>query len=354
VFANVSLADSIRIATFNPGLKRTGAGLLLQDIQSGNDLAVLKAVEVIDRVSPDILLLTGFDYDAGLVALSAFAKAIRGPHGYGVNYPYRFAFRPNTGMSTGMDLDHDGRLGGPGDAQGFGYFSGQNGMAILSRFPVDAEAAKDFSDQIWQEQSWASLPKLGSEPYYTSEEAGILRLASIGLWDVPILLPDGGELHLYAMHLTTPALDGPEDRNGVRNRDEVKFWQHYIQQQPKTAGFVLSGIFNLDPEKGDGFRTEMASLLADPRIAALNPVAGDGSSNTASWPTVDSPLRVDYVLPSANTRVLGSGVFWPTKDQPGHNLVSGQGAAAHHLVWADIDLNPQIKTIHKHHKIKPI
>ncbi len=37
-------------------------------------------------------------------------------------------------------------------------------------------------------------------------------------------------LHLLASHPTPPAFDGPEDRNGRRNHDEIRFWNDYLDR----------------------------------------------------------------------------------------------------------------------------
>lgn len=108
-------AEPIRIASYNTELSRRGPGLLLRDIQSGKDEQVQAVVGIIAHISPDIVLLNGFDYDFGNAALNAFANLLSD---HTTPYPYRFALRPNTGMDTGLDMDGDGRTGGAGDAQG--------------------------------------------------------------------------------------------------------------------------------------------------------------------------------------------------------------------------------------------
>src|SRR6056297_1144592 len=98
-------AETLRIATMNAALERKGPGLLLRDILR-DDPQVIAFAGVVRRVSPDILVLQGIDYDHGLTALKALRDKIDkegGPH-----YPHVFANRPNTGMSTGLDMDGDG------------------------------------------------------------------------------------------------------------------------------------------------------------------------------------------------------------------------------------------------------
>ena len=122
----------------------------------------------------------------------------------------RATWRTNTGMQTGFDLDGNGRTGDPRDAQGFGLFSGNAGMAVLSRLPIDGEGARDFSDFLWRD-----LPGgLSGDP---ADLAAVQRLATTGFWDVPVTTASGS-LHLLAWHATPPVFDGPEDRNGRHGR----------------------------------------------------------------------------------------------------------------------------------------
>jgi hypothetical protein len=46
-------------------------------------------------------------------------------------------------------------------------------------------------------------------------------------------------------------------------------------------------------------------------------------------------MRIDYVLPSANLKVIGCGVFWPALNQPGRAWID---ASDHRLVWVDTEL----------------
>jgi hypothetical protein len=329
----------LRFATWNAGLSRDGPGLLLRDILEG-EAEVLAVAEVIAAVAPDVILLTAFDYDLDGHALAAFARRVEVA---GVAYPYRFAFAPNAGMATGLDLDGDGRTGRPRDAQGYGEFAGEAGMAILSRLPVDVETSRNFSAFLWADLPGAILPQ-GT----VAEQ----RLSSVGHWDVALTLPDGRPVRLLAWYATPPVFDGPEDRNGRRNHDEAAFWLRYLDGAlpwtPEAAPFVLMGDANLDPVDGDGRAEALLALLEHPRLIDPLPRSGggvaaaarDGGVNagqrgdagldTADWP--DGPgepgnLRVDYVLPSAEWRVVGAGVWWPD-DAP----------VRHRLVWVDVEL----------------
>ena len=240
-----ALADQIRIASFHTELGRKGPGLLLRDLRKGDDAQIASVARVVAVTAPDILLLQGVDFDYDLMALRALRDRLAegGPH-----YPYLFALRPNTGMTTGLDLDGDGRLGEPEDNQGYGRFAGANGMAILSRFPVLTEEVRDFSALLWRDLPGADLPETLSP-----EAAGVLRLARVGHWLVPVQIGQK-RLDLLTFHASPPVFDGPEDFNGRRNHDQIAFWSLFLDgafgPAPRRR-FVLAGNFNLDPADGE-------------------------------------------------------------------------------------------------------
>lgn len=329
--ATGALAQDLRIATYDPGLTRKGPGLLLRDIRKG-DPQVLAAAQVIAAVRPDVIVLTGLDWDHDGLALAAFAKVLEGA---GHAMPHRFAARPNGGMPTGLDLDGDGRMGGADDAQGWGQFSGQNGMAVLSRLPIGT--VTDHSAILWRDLFGNLMPVL------PPEMAGMQRLSSTAHWNVPVLTSQG-PLHLLAWSATPPVFDGPEDRNGLRNHDEAAFWLHHLPDAP----FVLLGNPNLDLADGDGRPQAMAALLdhaQDPQPrGAFQPEQAGANASHQGDPALDTAvydaaqpgnLRVDYVWPAKGLRVTASGVIWPAPDDPLAPAV--EAASNHRLVWVDID-----------------
>lgn len=340
-------AEPLRVALYTVELDRTGPGLLLRDILKGEDPQIAAAVDVITHVDPDVLLLLRFDYDHGLATLAAFAQLLSDQ---GSPYAHRFARRPNSGMATGMDLDGDGRTGDARDAQGYGRFAGHRGMAVLSKFPIEAEAARDFSELLWKDLPGAVLPQINGKPFPSAAAQAQQRLSSTAHWEVPVRLPLGQRLNILAFDATPPLFDGPEDRNGLRNRDEIRFWPLLIEGTlGKGAGwsapdgpFVLMGNSNLDPVRGDGLRRTMADVLAHPGFHDPKPASSGAPSthpnDTVHWPDNSSvtSLRVDYVLPSPDLVVAGSGVFWPAADAPMAETV--QTASRHRLVWVDLRL----------------
>ncbi|WP_332872687.1 endonuclease/exonuclease/phosphatase family protein [Albibacillus kandeliae] len=216
-------AQTVRIATFNAELSREGPGLMLRDIRAG-DAQTAAVAEVIALARPDVIALQGIDWDLDGVALSALAEAVAER---GLVLPHRFAAQPNAGLASGLDLDGDGRLGGPGDSQGYGAFTGQGGLAVLSRLPIGE--VRDFSALLWAEQPGARLPvHADGMPFPSAEAQEVQRLSSTAHWVVPVMLPDGSRLDVLTFHAAPPVFDGPEDRNGLRNADEIALWGRYL------------------------------------------------------------------------------------------------------------------------------
>ncbi len=323
-------------------MSRAGPGLLLRDILRGEDEQVAAVTRVIAATAPDILLLQGIDHDLEGHALTALADRLEEA---GAIYPYRLALPPNGGVPTGRDLDGDGRLGMPRDAQGYGRFRGAGGMALLSRHPIGA--VRDHSGFLWRD-----LPDGQARDVLSPEALAVQRLASNAAWDVAVEV--GGEtLRLLTIHATPPVFDGPEDRNGRRNADELWFWLRQLDGwtpdgvPPPQPPLAIIGVLNADPVAGEARRAALTAalshpLLQDPAPRSAGGAEDDDSTDTADWRDPDpGNLRVDYILPSADLDVTDAGVFWPARDDPDRPLLGGSdgnGASRHRLVWVDLVL----------------
>jgi hypothetical protein len=375
--------ETFRIATFNASLNRFNAGDLIADLQNPASGQPSRVAEIIQRTNPDVILINEFDFDSGGVAARLFVDNFLavGQNGAEPWVPVAIFSAPsNTGVPTGIDLDRDGNPAGPGDAYGFGYFPGQYGMLILSKYPIVEDEIRAFQNFLWRDMPGALLPDDPETPapadYYSPEILDIFRLSSKSHWDVPVEI-DGEIIHILASHPTPPVFDGPEDRNGTRNHDEVRFWLDYvtpgaggyIYDDAGNAGgvaagarFVILGDLNLDPNDGDAMREIGRTLLGHPSLRDSAPVsqgavednATDGgfNANHAGDPAFDTAdfgdgefgpgnLRADYVLPSANLGLAGAGVFWPTADDPLAALLGPDDAQTsdHRLVWIDVTLD---------------
>lgn len=362
---------AVRFATFNAAMNRDAPGKILEELRSGKSVHARQVAEIVHRNQVDVLLLCEIDRDAGGEAARLFMDLYlnRGADGEALDRPFRHVvFEPsNTGVPSGHDLDRDGSTEGPADAHGFGRFEGQYAMALFSRFPVQEDRIRTFRELRWEAMPDSLLPRDSFDP----AAAPHLRLSSKSHWDVPIQLNASGlVVHALCSHPTPPAFDGPEDRNGRRNHDEIRFWVDYLTpgaadwvvDDKGTAGgldpaahFVVLGDLNCDPVDGDARRDALRALLAHPRVNDLQPRSKGGdvvakqqwgaNATHQGDPLLDTAdfedevgkgpgnLRVDYALPSRSLELLGSAVFWPASGQPGAKLVE---VSDHRLVWVDV------------------
>lgn len=395
--ANTGHADPIRFATFNASMARDAAGALGQALAGGTDPQIAAVAEIIQRTDPDVLLINEFDYDPGYPVLFRDGYLLQDQNRSGlgdprgIDYPYLFVAPSNTGLATGQDLDNDGQVGGPGDAQGFGTFDGQYGMVVLSKFPIREDLARTFQSFRWIDMPDAQFPADPEDAngdgdrssWYSDEEKAILRLSSKSHWDLPIEI-DGVLVHFLVSHPTPPVFDGPEDRNGLRNAAEIRFWADYVTGEayfyddakrvgglrPETR-FVIAGDLNADPFDGDSRTAAVSQLLDHPLIngsssdATVTPTGLGGAEQAASQagvnlghtgnPAFDTAdwgfagpgkpdgepgnLRVDYVLPSRfGLTYRQGGVVWPAEADP-LSAITGYPTSDHRLVWIDVDLN---------------
>ena len=371
VFAGHANADSIRFATFNASMSRAADGELAAALRDGNDPQIEKVAGIIRAVGPDVILINEFDHGAGRDR--TFVENYLGDA-----YPFSFIAPSNTGVATGLDLDGDGIVGSKAgtvelarDSHGFGRFEGQYGMVVLSKHEVVHDEARTFRKFLWKDMPGARLPvRHDGTPFYGDEAWNVLRLSSKSHWDVPVRI-DGKVVHFLVCHPTPPVFDGPEDRNGVRNADEIRLWADYIAGAgymrddagllgglPDDARFVIAGDLNADPVDGDSVPGAIRQLLHHPLIDATvtprsdgGPIAaadqGRANSRHVGDPRFDTAdfndkapgnLRVDYLLPSANLKVLNAGVYWPAPGEPGAALID---ASDHRLVWIDVALPPE-------------
>jgi 3-phytase/alkaline phosphatase D len=374
----VAAEGTVRVATYNTSLFRNQDGQLIRDLRGGNNPQARRIAEVIQRVRPDIVLLNEFDYDAEGQAAKLFRTnylSVGRDGGQPIDYPHHFVAPVNTGRPSGRDLNKDGQLNGPADSIGFGRHEGQYGMLVLSRFPIDQPGIRTFQNFLWRDMPGAMLPGVpeSGRPFFDEEDLAVQRLSSKSFWDVPINVParDEGKaftLHLLCSHPTPPVFDGPEDRNGRRNHDEVRLVADYIDASKsdyleddagKRGGlandslFVIVGDLNCDPVDGQGVRGTMDQLLKNPRVnAEFTPKSVGGkltvqqhadqhTKNRGNPEHVTSNftgeghgcLRIDYALPSKGLSVADGGVFWPPPGEPGSEAVS---ATDHRMVWIDV------------------
>jgi hypothetical protein len=388
---------TVRFATFNASVNRNAEGELLTELSNGEDPQLRNVAEIIQRARPDVLLINEFDFVPNDAAVRLFQRNYLSVPQHGarpIRFPHHFTAPSNTGIASGKDLDNNGQVvtqPGSGlygnDAFGFGEFPGKFGMAVYSRLPIDRRRARTFQHFRWADMPGALLPDDPSTPapsdWYSADELDVFRLSSKSHWDLPVHVGHGQRVHFLVSHPTPPVFDGPEDRNGTRNHDEIRFWADYItgagdyiyDDQGVRGGlrrgehFVIAGDQNADPFDGDSTEDAIQQLLDSPMIntevtptslggpeqAALQGQINDSHLGDPAFDTADfadgapGNLRADYVLPSRGLRITNAFVFWPRSDDPLFPLVgtfdpallpNGNGfpSSDHRLVAVDAEI----------------
>lgn len=344
----------VRVATFNIRELGTPALTDLSPDGIGRNAQARAAAAIVKRVRPDILVLNEIDLDPAAPGdpsrnARRFAEGYLEPGPDGLAYPFAFAAPSNTGLLSGLDLNGDGRVATDADlgtrafgedAFGFGTYPGQYAMAVLSRFPLDSAGARTF-----QRFRWTDLPGNHLPPdLFAPEVKRALRLSSKSHWDLPVAI-GSDTLHLWVSHPTPPGFDGPEDRNGRRNFDEIRFWRLYLEGDGRLvddagrAGgyasdrpFVIAGDLNARP--GD------TAVVYDGVAAAdqlrRHPGIQDPPATARPTAVFFGGIRIDYLLPSDGLDVIGGGVFWPDPDTDPAGAALADSASDHRLVWLDL------------------
>ncbi|YAF94152.1 MAG: phytase [Nodularia sp. CChRGM 3473] len=384
--------STVRFSQFNASLNRNADGQLVSDLSTPNNPQAKAVAEIIQRNNPDVLLINEFDYFEGnpTEAVELFLQnylAVSQNGADPVEYPYFYIAPSNTGIASGFDLNNNGVVvttpGAPGygdDAFGFGNFPGQFGMLLLSKYEIDTANVRTFQNFLWKDMPDSLLPTIAlpnsDTPWYSAEEQEILRLSSKSHWDVPIRV-NGEIIHVLASHPTPPVFDGPEDRNGKRNHDEIRLWADYVtpgngdyiyDDAGQLGGlnpgsrFVIMGDQNADPFDGDSFDNAILQLLQNPGIntnfipsspggvqqSALQGGANLNHNGNPAFDTADfadgnpGNLRADYVLPSSDLQIVNSQVFWPLNTDPNFSPVGTFPfpSSDHRLVWVDVQAGP--------------
>ncbi|WP_232313303.1 endonuclease/exonuclease/phosphatase family protein [Enterovibrio coralii] len=354
----------IHFATFNVSLSADVPGQIRSELES-NSKRIQKLAATIQSCRPDVLLLCEFDHpgkggDDGSLALFCERYLEVGQFGQDpVYYPHRYLPPTNTGLPV---FSSDDASQSPEKAQGFGRWHGQYGFVVLSRFPLLVDEVKTWQHFLWKDLPNNAIPK----GYYSDDVLEHRRVSSKNHIALPIDI-HGHVVTLVACHPTPPVFDGPEKRNYRRNADELKLLEaiisneaYLVDDEGKAGGvtedmpFVIMGDLNADSVNGDGDKEAIASLLNHERTEkSVRPCSNGaveylshGEGENKALATHNRGLRLDYVLPSTDFNILNQGVFWPSRQEPLHSLItdsrgrlSFDAPSDHRLVWLDVTLN---------------
>ncbi len=373
----------LRIATFNVSMEalnyvnrssnsnpKVSSNELTNALQQSSQ-QIKNIAEIIQRINPDIILLNEFDrVDNSHKNIRTFINQylVHGQNGQAsIDYPYFYQGAVNTGVKINTDTNHyskntDGKTNLQSrNMHGFGYFEGHYGMVLLSKYPIKEKEIRTFQHFKWRDMPNALKPIVPStnKPWFNNETWKKLRLSSKSHWDIPVNV-NGKTIHILASHPTPPVFDGPENRNGKRNHDEIRFWfdyingdqAHYIYDDLGNKGglapqqtFVIIGDQNASSVEGDAIVAGINTLLNDAKIQDPKPTSMGGKNHdnnnpNAQYHTAYWGMRADYILPSlSNLTIIDSGVFWPEKQQESYRLIKNRQASSdHRLVWVDVEL----------------
>jgi hypothetical protein len=373
---------NLRVATFNVSMEASNyaektnnqtekitPNALTHALQNDHP-QIRNIAEIIQQVNPDIILLNEFDrVDDSASNIDYFLTKYLGKSQgsqLAITYPYFYQGTVNTGVKVNHDLNHDGKSNQRSiDAHGFGYFIGHYGMVLLSKYPIDVKAIRTFQKFKWHHMPNALKPidPKTKQPWYTEDTWKALRLSSKSHWDIPININDE-IVHILASHPTPPVFDGPENRNGNRNHDEIRFWFDYINTKQgeyiyddnhqkgalkANQRFIIIGDQNASSVEGEAIMTKKSqgiiALLNSDKIQDSLPASLGGQNHSsgninAMHHTAYWGMRADYVLPSTfGFIVKKSGVFWPQQNEDTYRLIKNRQASSdHRLVWVDVEL----------------
>ena len=112
-------AGAIRVATFNASLNRNAEGELPANLATPDNRQAQTSAEIMQRVSPDLLLVNEFDHApfdavADLFRLNYLERGQdtlgMGEAAAAIEHPYAFVAPSNTGVASGFDLDNNGAV----------------------------------------------------------------------------------------------------------------------------------------------------------------------------------------------------------------------------------------------------
>ena len=269
-------------------------------------------------------------------------------------------------------------------------------MVVFSQYPIDTRdgphvPALPLEGHARRAPAGRPGHACAGRLVHAEPSSAVFRLSSKSHWDVPIDV-DGRTVHFLVSHPTPPVFDGPEDRNGTRNSDEIRFWADYVtpgtqaryiyDDEGRRGGlepgalFVIAGDQNSDPLDGDsmpGRRSQQ--LLEHPRVntthhpgrarAAVEAAALQGGANAdppqrpaRSTPPTSPTARPATCAPttccrgkqpanrrlggvlaaSRRIRCSGSRASSTPRTGAGPPASAASLTSDHRLVWADLDL----------------
>ncbi|NDK31547.1 endonuclease/exonuclease/phosphatase family protein [Nesterenkonia sp. Hz 6-5] len=330
---------------------------LIASLSTGNHTQARAVAQTVQMNDPDIVVLTGVSYDKEhqiAELLNSYLAA--GQHSEsGLDYPYTFTDGTNSGRESGVDLDGDGTIGGPGDAVGYGEYPGHYGTVIFSKYPIVEHEVRTFKEFLWSDVPDTSMTT-GRD---SSLESSVLRLNETSMWDVPVEV-DGEHVHLISASVASPPEVADTNRGDDMRRvmaDYVAGRAWYLYDDAGETGhmdpgtpFVVAGVPAVRAGESENLDVLLESpVIRDTRPEAVTEVPQEEhpAATSAADPEDTRHVaggrgeRASFVLPSASVDVSGSGIFWPAEGEHGYEVVDPDSAYGldDRLVWLDLTIS---------------
>ncbi len=354
-----------------------------EDLEYGERIMQLRnTTAIIQHQQPDVLLFNEFnnmgdkedtkileEYSKNYLEVAQSLKGgdskeeMQKPIDY---FQYKRAYKTNTGLQSGFDLDNDGVCDGkdPDDAYGFGYYHGHYQFALMSKYEIDDANTRTFQNFLWKDfggkdqfkspktLTFDQAKKDGARPikqphdavskkdvmpgedWYNAEEWNKFRLSSKNHCDVPVKV-NGETIHLLISHPVPPAFETNAHSNVLRNQYETQFWLEYVKSEgndwiyddkggkggigDSKAKYIFMGDLNCDPylrNKGEDANKGVAAFTN----AEISPFSQeffkDGKLAPKSTGAAGEPVKYDHKYPDQRTAVFGRRVDYvlPSKN----------------------------------------
>ena len=235
-------------------------GELVADLGAPGDPQAGAVAEIVQRNRPDVLLLIELDFVAGGRALEIFQSAAcrrRRRRGQPDRLPLPVTTRRRTpGSPSGLrPRQRRRRPEARHDAFGFGAFPGQSAWRSLA-YPIDVTRVRTFQRFLWKDMPGARLP---DDPATPARRTGTRRRSSTSSGSRPRATGTcrsgsaRGRSTSWSAIRPRRCSTAPEDRNGLRNADEIRFWADYLEPLGRAATSATT------PAAGAGCRTARTS-----------------------------------------------------------------------------------------------
>jgi hypothetical protein len=346
----------VRFAFYHLGWHFKSSADLLLKLGDSKYFSATAAAEVIQRVKPQVLFLSGLDVDAQELTVSKFSSSFLTVTQSGqtpIQYPHLYCMKSNNKLRS---------------------------SCILSKFPFKSDKIRTFKNFAWEDMQKSKIPKnfRFQSKYKNPIQAKLDRLKSAkklfshNFADIPMVI---GKTEIHLIHL----LSAPTELESLSEtvipeqyQDESQFLQDYLSPETSqyieddsgkkggiaaNAHYVIGADFRMDPSDGPGTKTSINQLLdldilnsnvLPNSVGATEDAAveagknafhiGTASNDTTYFsPETHGNLRTSFLIPNKSLTIDSSGVFWPDTSHPARRLIDPK-VTNRRLIYVDLQI----------------